>query len=132
MMNSLKHDHERIFGGAGLHSLKVGFGKQRKHLALKLRNPRIRRITFHTLRHWKATMLYHEVRDILIVMKTLGHKDVRNTLLYIDLEAACYASREDNFVAKVATSEKEICSLVEAGFEYVCECEHGKVFRKRK
>jgi hypothetical protein len=34
--------------------------------------------------------------------------------------------------AKVAKTEAEICSLIEAGFGYVCEFEGHKIFKKKK
>ena len=39
---------------------------------------------------------------------------------------------ETNYISKVAKTEKEICNLVEAGFEYVTEFDGAKIFRKRK
>ncbi|MGB9756415.1 MAG: hypothetical protein ACPLVJ_01355 [Candidatus Bathyarchaeales archaeon] len=39
---------------------------------------------------------------------------------------------EDGFVCKVASTSEEIAQLVEAGFEYVCEHNGAKFFRKRK
>ncbi|MGD0977760.1 MAG: methyltransferase domain-containing protein [Candidatus Bathyarchaeia archaeon] len=44
-----------------------------------------RKIHFYTLRHWKATMEYHRTKDILYVMKLLGHKNIANTLIYTQL-----------------------------------------------
>jgi hypothetical protein len=32
----------------------------------------------------------------------------------------------------LAKTEKEICSLIDTGFEYVTEFQGGKIFRKRK
>jgi len=61
------------------------FSIQRKRLAQKLKNPRLLRITFHTFRHWKATMEYHRTRDIIHVMQLLGHKNIKNTLIYVHL-----------------------------------------------
>lgn len=40
--------------------------------------------------------------------------------------------REDEYVSKVARTIEEARMLVEAGFEYVCEVEGAKLFRKRK
>jgi len=34
--------------------------------------------------------------------------------------------------AKVAHSEQEACQLIETGFEYVCDFNGDKIFRKRK
>jgi hypothetical protein len=47
------------------------------------------------------------------------------------LEEALFQG-ETNYISKVAKTEKEICSLIEAGFEYVTEFEGAKIFRKRK
>jgi len=104
---------------------------QRKRLASKLQNPRLLKIHFHTFRYWKGTMLYHETKDMYYVMQRLGHKSIKNTLLYVQLQEALFQG-ETNYISKVAKTEKEICSLVEAGFEYVTEFEGAKIFRKRK
>jgi len=106
--------------------------KQRRRVAVKLQNPRIEKITHHTLRHWKATMLYHETKDILYVMKFLGHRSIKNTLIYIDLEIACHPHGTDDYTTKVARTEPEICSLIEAGFEFVLQKDELAFFRKRK
>jgi len=58
-------------------------------------------MSFHTIRHWKATTLYHQTKDILYVMKFLG-------------------------------TVEEAKELIEAGFEYVCDFDGVKLFRKRK
>jgi hypothetical protein len=76
-------------------------------------------------------MLYHETKDIYYVMQKLGHKNIKNTLLYIQLEEALFQG-ETNYISKVAKTEKETCSLIESGFEYVTEFEGAKIFRKRK
>jgi integrase len=34
---------------------------------------------------WKATMEYHRTKDILYVMKLLGHKNISITLIYTQL-----------------------------------------------
>ncbi|MEM2593341.1 MAG: tyrosine-type recombinase/integrase [Candidatus Bathyarchaeia archaeon] len=54
-------------------------------MAHKLNNLRLKQIHFHTIRHWKATMEYAKTRDILHVMKVLGHKNIKNTLIYTHL-----------------------------------------------
>jgi integrase len=132
MLGRLKKKSVYVFGGAGPHALKVSFMKQRKRLAYKLQNPRLMRISFHTIRHWKATMLYHETKDILYVMKFLGHKSIKNTLIYIDLERACFPKTEDNYHVRVAQTPEEITELLQAGFEYVLQKDGLAYFRKRK
>ena len=43
-------------------------------------------INFHTLRHTAATWLYRKTRDLRVVMKMLGHADIKTTLKYAHLE----------------------------------------------
>lgn len=132
MLERLKRKSVYVFGGAGQHAIKVTFMKQRKRLADKLQNPRLLRISFHTIRHWKATMLYHETKDILYVMKFLGHRDVKNTLIYIDLEKACFPKTNDSYHVRIAETPEEITELLEAGFEYVLQKDGLVYLRKRK
>ncbi len=101
---------------------------KRVELPVKLENPRLRKIGFKTLRHWKASTLYHQTRDILLVMRTLGHKDIRNTLVYTHL----IDTRNDEYVCKTAKSLGEASELVESGYEYITEIDGIKLFRKRK
>lgn len=65
-------------------------------------------------------------------MKFLGHRDVKNTLIYIDLEIACYSKGGDECHARTARTEIEALQLIEAGFEYVCDMGKVKLFRKRR
>lgn len=73
-------------------------------------------------------MDYHKTRDILHIMQLLGHKGIRNTLMYTQLVDFI----EDEYIARVAHSEKEACLLIEAGFEFVCDYSANRIFRKRK
>jgi integrase len=109
--------------------MRTNFGIQRRRVAEKLRNPRLLRISFHTFRHWKATMEYHKTKDILHVMKLLGHKSINSTLLYTQL----ISFEGDEFNVKVAKTKKEITKLLEAGFEWVGQDSDSLTyFRKRK
>jgi hypothetical protein len=73
-------------------------------------------------------MEYHETKDILYVMRLLGHKNIKNTLVYTEL-----VTIEDNdYTCKVAASVKEASELIEAGYEYVCDVDNVKLFGKRK
>ncbi|KYH40429.1 MAG: site-specific recombinase XerD [Candidatus Bathyarchaeota archaeon B26-2] len=121
-----------IFGYGSLCYLRRTFERQKKQLAYKLGNPRLERISFHTFRHWKATMLYHQTKDILYVMRFLGHKNIKNTLIYIQLEEALFKKDDEEYVCKAAKSLDEAKTLIELGFEYVCEVEGVKLFRRRK
>ena len=35
-------------------------------------------------------MLYHETKDMYYVMQRLGHKQIKNTLLYVQLQEALF------------------------------------------
>jgi len=109
--------------------LAVVLEYQRTKIAHKLKNDRIHKIHFHTLRHWKATMEYHKTKNILHVMKLLGHKSIQNTLIYTQL---INFDEDDNFHSATAKTIQEAQKLVEAGFEFVCAFDDVKLFRKRK
>jgi hypothetical protein len=64
-------------------------------------------------------------------MQALGHKNVKNTLLCVQLEEALFQGEID-YISKIAKTPGEICVLIEAGFEYVTEFEGAKIFRKHK
>jgi len=120
---------EKVFGNASRHSYEAQLLRLRKRLANQLNQAMLMKITFHTLRHWKATMQYHRTKDILYVMRFLGHRNIKNTLIYtqlIEFEA------EDQYHVKVARTLKEACELVKAGFEYVTDLDEAKIFRKRR
>ena len=84
MLSSLPKDQETLFGATS-DLIRRKFNKQRKRLTAKLKNARIKQITFHTFRHWKVTLEYHKTRDILHVKEILGHKSLNNTMLYTQL-----------------------------------------------
>lgn len=77
-------------------------------------------------------MEYHKTRDILHVQQLLGHRQIRNTLIYINLENALFQNTDDEFHVRVAHDLKEACKLLEVGFEYVTDMNEAKLFRKRK
>jgi integrase len=130
-LNSLPKNSEYIFN-PNTKALRVAFSKQRIKAAVKLHNPRLNRITFHTLRHWKGTMEYHKTKDPWHVKKILGHKSLQSTEVYINVEQAIFQAENDEYHVKVAYNLKEACALVEAGFEYVTDIDGAKIFRKRK
>lgn len=129
MLNTLPKEGKRILSHyKSTSSLRRTFEKQRRKIAFKLNNPRLLQISFHTFRHWKATMEYHKTKDILHVMQLLGHKNIKYTLKYTQL----VNFKNDEYTCKVAKNPKEIKELIEAGFEYVTEQDNLKFFRKRK
>ncbi len=128
MLRAMTESEDQSIFGVNSDLMRRNFDRQRKRVAVKVKNPRIKQITFHTFRHWKATMEYRKTRDILHVKEILGHKSLNNTMLYTQL----ISFRNDEFSATVAHSEEETCKLIEEGFEYVCDFGANKIFRKRK
>ena len=133
LQNLPKNYADRVFSRPTmqLNNFAVNFQQQRKRTAEKIGNQRIIRISFKTMRTWKGTMEYHRTKDILYVMSVLGHKNIKNTLLYVQLEEALFQG-ESEYISKVAKTEKDVCALVEAGFEFVTDFQGAKIFRKRK
>jgi integrase len=132
MLNALPKTCEQIFPGS-LKGMKGTFIDTRKRLAETLQNPRLLRISFHTFRHWKATMLYHQTKDPYYVQHFLGHKKLTSTEIYINIEHTLFeAGANDEFTVKVAEKPEEIKALLETGFEYVLQKDSLIFLRKRK
>ena len=104
---------------------------QRRKVAERLGNPRIKQITFHTFRHWKGTMEYHKTKDIMHVRAILGHKSINSTLVYINIEEALF-NNIDEWICKVAHTEQEAIQLIEAGFTFVNNLGENAFYKKRK
>jgi integrase/transposase-like protein len=118
MLKALPKRNQMVFSGTNLSGHRSNFSQQRRRLASKLQNPRLLEISFHTLRHWKATMEYHKTKDILHVKQLLGHRNINSTLIYTQLVAF---ENPEEYTSRVAKTLKEDQELIEAGFEYVTE-----------
>lgn len=45
---------------------------------------------------------------------------------------SAFPTPAQEYVSKVAKTETDACALIDASFEYVCDYEGHKIFRKRK
>jgi len=131
MLQLLPKKSDKLFGITNRNSASVSLMKHRRKIARKLQNPRIAKIHFHLIRHWKGTMEYHETQSIIKVQKLLGHKSVLNTQIYINLEQTIFEATDD-YEVKIAENLDDACKLLEIGFEYFTDMEGKKLFRKRK
>lgn len=113
MLNRLSKSKDRLFGDEN--SVKTTFTQSRKKASVKLQNPRLKRITFHTFRHFYATMEYHRTKDILHVMKRLGHKSIDNTLIYTQL----VNFKLDEWTSRRASNKDDEDALIKSGFDFV-------------
>jgi len=118
---------ERIWKAKPRH-IQTNFLRIRNKVAKKFGNSHIKKISLKTFRHWKATMEYHKTKDILHVMRILGHKNIQNTLVYTHL----VSFESDEYICKVAENIAEAGKLVEAGFDFVTQFEGKMLFKKRK
>jgi integrase len=126
----LKHNlsaNDKLFKGSG-----STYGKQfravRNKLAEKLQDPSIRQIRLYDLRHYFATMLYHKTRDSLLTKQQMGHRKIETTLIYTQL----VNNGEEEYYSATAKTVDEAKALVEQGFDYICDVDSVKLFRKRK
>jgi integrase len=110
-------------------STRESFVNTRRNLAARMQNPRLLKIHFHTLRHWRASREYEKTGDIYAVKKLLGHKSIINTDRY---QHGSYSSEE--YITKRPKTSKEEDDLINAGFEFVRydQKEDAPIYRKRK
>ncbi len=129
MILALPRTRKYVFN-PNVSTLRKCFIKQRKRIARILQNPRLKQISFHTFRHWKATMEYHKTKDILHVKRLLGHKKLENMEIYTQL----ISFENDDWHVSTAKNLEEESKLLEAGFEYVRYSDRDEVaiYRKRK
>jgi integrase len=135
MLNNLPKTSDLVFGDYTIESLKNLLSRNRARLTFKLGNPRLKEIHFHTLRYWKGTMLYHYGMGFLEVAEFLGHRNIENTRLYIQLEKSLFKNLpSDHFETRIAHNAEQSCKLIDVGFDYVTGeyNDGGKIFRKRK
>ena len=109
-------------------AMRKAYCRTRRHLAKKLHEPELMKIRLYDFRHHYATMLYQKTKDILYVKEQLGHKRIETTLIYTYL----IRFSDEEFTSAVAKTVDDARKLIEAGFEYVCDIDENKLFRKRK
>jgi len=93
-----------------------------------LQQPHLKTIRFYDLRHAFGSMTYYRSKDLVYTQRLMGHSSVQHTLRYI--HTVDFNSEE--YICKVATSTGEAKQLIEQAFEYICDMEGNKLFRKRK
>jgi len=104
------------------------FRTARNKIAKKMNNETLKTIRLYDLRHYFATMLYKKTNDLLFVAQQLGHRNIRNTMIYTQL----IQFENDDYICKVSQTVERDKELIENGFEYVTERDGLKIYRKRK
>ncbi len=78
-------------------------------------------------------MTYHQCKDPYYVQHLLGHKSIKSTEIYINIEHTLFeAGANDQYTVRIVEKPEEIKELLEAGFEYVCQKDTLIFLRKRK
>lgn len=132
MLKNLKKTDDLVFGKLSSNCMRISLCNTRKKLSRKLNNSRLSLIHFHSIRHWKATTLYHQTQDILYVKQFIGHRRIESTLVYVQVENALYQNTSEDWTCKVAETTEQVKELIGAGFEFVMQKDSLAFFRKRK
>jgi hypothetical protein len=77
-------------------------------------------------------MLYHQTKDPCHVRDFLGHKELRNTEIYINIDRTIFEPDNDDFTVRTVEKPEDMKALLETGFEYVCQKNNLVFLRKRK
>lgn len=131
MISQLPRTTERVWT-AQYDAHYSNFYYQRKRLAHDYDNPRLKQISFRTIRHWKGTMEYHRTHDLMHVKQLLGHKTVQSTEIYIHLEETLFQQLESEYVVRRAMSVRGMMALASVGFEKFDETNGIHLYRKLK
>ena len=129
MLDALPKKNKHVFTKTSLNSHRWNFIKQRRRLAEKLKNPRLKQIKFHTFRHWYASREYAKTSSIVHVQQRLGHRNINSTMVYTHL----IKTEGDKYYSATAKTTEEAKRLLENGFSFVCITpEDIMLFRKPK
>lgn len=132
MLKNLPRQNDKVFGILSDVTAESCLKGTRRKVAKNLCNPRIAKIHYHLIRHWYATMEYHKKPDIFHVSKLIGHKSVLSTQIYINMEKMVFDGPTDDYIVKVVETLDDAIKLMQVGFEFHCEMDGKKLFRKRK
>jgi integrase len=133
-IQTLPQTSDRLLGNTSSDSLATMLLTAKKKLAVSFCNPNLRKIHFHTLRHWKLTNYAYQTKDPFLVQMFARHKDLKSTRNYIHYANVIYNKSNNNeWTVKAAKTREEATELMEVGFEYSgVEYDGFKLFRKRK
>jgi integrase len=131
MLLALPRANEYIFGNTSLSGHRWTFDKQKVRLAKKLQNPRLKQIHFHTLRHYYATRLFTDTKNLPLVQEKLGHRSINSTMVYTHIVE--FDEESQNYHHATATNDKEAGQLIDNGWTYILTTPQNiMMFRKRK
>jgi integrase len=131
MLQALPKYNEYIFGNSNLNVHRWRYDQQKTKLSIKLQNPRLKQIHFHTFRHYFATRLFNETKSLPLVKEKLGHRNINSTMVYTHIVE--FDEESQNYHHAVARDDKEAGKLIDNGWQYICTTPQNiMMFRKRK
>jgi len=133
LLSSLPKNNKNVFRKCPKYSRSSSFHNRMVRLAKIHNNPRMVKIHLHTFRHCKALREYHKIQRLTHVQRVLGHKSILTTYRYIALYEELYADMQPkDYVCETVSTSKEASKLIQKGFEYVCDIDGEKLFKRLK
>ncbi|MCW4001784.1 MAG: site-specific integrase [Candidatus Bathyarchaeota archaeon] len=125
------HNKEYVFGKDPKHirkRMRANFHWARGHIRAKTANKELLKVHLHSFRHFFATKLYLQTRDIRYVQKKMGHRSITSTTIYENSESN---QEVEQYTIKAVASKKEAIKLGELGYEPFDTIDGVKLYRKR-
>ena len=109
--------------------MRANFHWARGYIAAKTDNKDLKKIHLHTFRHFFATKLYLQTRDIRYVQKKMGHRSITSTTIYENSEPN---QDVETYTVKAVNTREEAEKLIALGYEFHYRTADGvDLFRKR-
>jgi len=132
MLNRQSHKSEYVFGKDPeriRRRMRANFHWARGYIAAKTANKDLVKIHLHTFRHFFATKLYLQTRDIRYVQKKMGHRSITSTIIYENSEPN---QDVETYTVKAVTTREEAEKLMALGYEFHYRTQDGvDLFRKK-
>jgi len=108
--------------------LRKAIVKYRKKVVEKYNLSEANKVHLHTFRHFYASRLYRETKDLVLVKTQLGHRNIKNTEIYTHI----INFDSNRFEAKAIAIEKvdEICKMLTEGWNVVTTTQANVFMRK--
>jgi integrase len=102
--------------------------KYKRRLSTRLAEPAMFQIRLYDLRHYQACRTYYQTKDVFYTKQKLGWKKLETALFYLQ----CMDFGSEEYHSATAKTVEEAAKLIEQGFDFICEVDGVKLFRKRK
>lgn len=133
ILNTIPKTDSTVFPKVAKNSRTNSFRNRMKSLARKYKNPRFLKFHLHTFRHCKALREFHRTRLLTHVKKIMGHRSILTTMRYVEVYEQIYGiTTRKEFETQIASTKKERCDLINAGWDLVSKSGEDWYFKKPK